>query len=254
MRIEYASIRSPNGIRRVRTKARPELSRSWSAPRSSPSKVVLPSNISHAPSVPHLMNKMNDSAGATKNLDQKRPLCFGLSRRISRLRMSLISDGQPALDSSLEDSSKENMGLTLGSRCDSIPDFSNHMTNNGQRQNTSFQEETTRRFSSISKRLDGSPNSTGRASNLGQYTLGMMNSDGNYVEKEGAAQHALEVNFGNRCRERRDSVSSSRSMISGVVFPISSYDCLLGLENTCNKTKSSLPVVNNNDEWPSFGR
>lgn len=86
---------------------------------------------------------------------------------------------------------------------------------------------------------DSDPDSRKRLSNLGQYLLGLSKdvvsntSPGDLPKGQGATT-TENINFDGPSSKLRRNLSS-RSLIEGVIFPVSSDDCLVGLEKVPEK-------------------
>ena len=108
--------------------------------------------------------------------------------------------------------------------------------------------------SNNSTSLDDSSSSRGRRSNLGQFFADLIvpNNNSNSICNNVAITNGKQgqfakanIDFDRRQQERRSSTESSRSFLEGVVFPVSTSDCLVGLEkkkddNAPNTAKTFL--------------
>mmetsp|Transcript_27127 Transcript_27127/g.49259 ORF Transcript_27127/g.49259 Transcript_27127/m.49259 type:complete len:381 (-) Transcript_27127:83-1225(-) len=135
--------------------------------------------------------------------------------------------------------------------------FNNDAATKGGSRSTSLGECPKRRLatsrppkkqSSLSLTHASLSNTSRRFSNFGQRCFGLKGNDNS--EPNAVEEFRRENNQSSRL-PRKNSASSSRSCISGVVFPISSADCLRGcandFESRRNRTSSTV-----NEEWPSF--
>ena len=119
--------------------------------------------------------------------------------------------------------------------------------------NVSFHDDesiTQRRLSSIGQLL-GFTNRNSAADVAADVVAGHY--DNAAYNTTTSNQHAQQWQQGQQHQDqRRDSISSSRSDISGVLFPVTSSDCLIGLEKKINnsiESASSSRRGSGNVEW-----
>eukprot|EP00579_Thalassiosira_antarctica_P005380 CAMPEP_0201880686 /NCGR_PEP_ID=MMETSP0902-20130614/11201_1 /ASSEMBLY_ACC=CAM_ASM_000551 /TAXON_ID=420261 /ORGANISM="Thalassiosira antarctica, Strain CCMP982" /LENGTH=353 /DNA_ID=CAMNT_0048408737 /DNA_START=186 /DNA_END=1247 /DNA_ORIENTATION=+ len=230
---------------RVRPQPRP-------AARRSSSEVAVTSNSPSVPQGKHARWQIVPEAAAAVPI--KRARGFSLSRVMS---CRWVADDN-RLDASLNDSTKDNMNFS-GATSDKFSRasrFENSPANsdmNRTMRGTSLTEFQTRRLSTKPTfvSLDGDSFTPRRMSNIGQY-FGLKKNDNS--EMNAVRETNDEVDIGGRSeprRQRRESVSSSRSSISGVVFPVSSNDCLMGCQDDFESRRRRCSTAN--EEWPTFG-
>mmetsp|Transcript_44542 Transcript_44542/g.93466 ORF Transcript_44542/g.93466 Transcript_44542/m.93466 type:complete len:380 (-) Transcript_44542:119-1258(-) len=169
--------------------------------------------------------------------------------------MSWVNDVN-LLDSSMNDSSKENMSWSMSDRPASpsratISPISSKTTIATRRRSFLAKPTGTARRSSTQDICLGRQNTgqVSRGSSIANF-LG-MNKNGNANAEEKNSEASVEFRVQNlhepRAR-RRDSVESTRSYLSGVLFPVSSADCLEAMDGFANSGKKS----NLNEEWPTY--
>jgi len=269
--VDYNPIRRP----RRKTTQRPELSASWSGRGAA---LAPPGSIPHVPSVPVAMGN-----NSTKGSESPKPLRnFGLGvSRLAKRMSGVISNSDHPLDDSMastHDSSRE-LAMHCFARCESTPASVYNREGRMVRKSSSMHESltasrnttrttTARRTSAADvaattaaekprptrKTLLQKQHKQSSITDIGQFFLGRGNNNNNNSSNR-APDSSVPLKFApQHLMARRDSVSSSRSGISGVVFPVTSNDCLVGL-NGREDVQRPIEIRSsyaNNEEWPSF--
>lgn len=212
------------------------------------------SNIPHAPSVPAAIDE-NNATRNTKRSESPKPLrTFGLGvTRLAKRMSGVISNsdhpmnismGSTLLDNSTHDSSRE-LAMHCFTRCESA---SFYKRNNGLsvRRSNSMYESRNAASTTARRTL----NKQGSIADIGQFLLGR----GNNNNKPNETIIPLKIKP-QQPQHRRDSGSSSRSGISGVVFPVTSNDCLVGLNHREDTSFRERPIKRRpsngrNEDWP----
>jgi len=190
------------------------------------------------------------------HLKPKRRGGFQLSRLTQRVSWGVDGDNTQATASSitLDESQRSQNDSAKGSIfSDTSEIFSNSTANTDSSPSISNKsgQRSWRNNSSLGESLPSR-----RLSNFGQLLLGLNKND-TTNRKECGSTAAVDVSGGKHSVENEFdgcSRTSSRSLIEGVVFPISSADCLIGLLEEDDVVERSARCLDNaNAEWPEFG-